>query len=181
MRKEPGTDADNEAQRLRGQIAKHLGYHAVELEDEHGQSYLTTHGVKFKPYVTKSKGGEVLPHHQREANKAKFLEGAESKERMYHATGDDFNEFDHNKSSEEGKFGQGIYITPQTRYANFFANIRAKQGKNSQIMPVHTNIKNPYKIHGHQNIPFNKIDKNKLITAILFKRTTRANRSRRLF
>ena len=108
LRKEPGTDADNEAQRLRGQIAKHLGYHAVELEDEHGLSYLTTHGVKFKPYVTKSKGGEVLPHHQREANKAKFLEGAESKERMYHATGDDFNEFDPNKSSEEGKFGQGI-------------------------------------------------------------------------
>ena len=105
---------------------------------------------------------KVLPHHQREANKAKFLEGAESKERMYHATGDDFTEFNPNKSSEEGKFGQGIYMTPQTRHANFFANIRAKQGKNSQIMPVHTNIKNPYKIHGHQNIPFNKIDKNKL-------------------
>ena len=105
---------------------------------------------------------KVLPHHQREANKAKFLEGVEFKERMYHATGDDFNEFDPNKSSEEGKFGQGIYMTPQTRHANFFANIRAKQGKSAQIMPVHTNIKNPYKIHGHQNIPFNKIDKNKL-------------------
>ena len=59
LRKEPGADADNEAQRLRGQIAKHLGYHAVELEDEHGLSYLTTHGVKFKPYITKAKGGIV--------------------------------------------------------------------------------------------------------------------------
>ena len=59
LRKESGADADNEAQRLRGQIAKHLGYHAVELEDEHGQSYLTTHGVKFKPHVTKAKGGPI--------------------------------------------------------------------------------------------------------------------------
>jgi len=59
LRKEEGADADNEAQRLRGQIAKDLGYHAVELEDEHGTSFLTTPGVKFKPHVTKAEGGSV--------------------------------------------------------------------------------------------------------------------------
>ena len=99
---------------------------------------------------------------QMQAALDKFLEGAASKDRMYHATGDDFKEFDPSKSSAEGKFGPGIYMTPQTRYANFFASVRGKQGKNAQIMPVHTSIQNPYKIHGHANIPFNKPDQQKL-------------------
>ncbi len=105
---------------------------------------------------------KVLPRHEADANLAKFLEGAASKDRMYHATGDDFQEIDPSKSSPEGKFGSGFYMTPQTRYANFFASVRGKQGKNAQIMPVHTSIKNPYKIHGHANIPFNKPDQKKL-------------------
>ena len=45
-----------EAQRLRGQVSKHLGYHAVELEDEHGTSYLIHPGVKMEKYA---KGGSV--------------------------------------------------------------------------------------------------------------------------
>ena len=44
---EDHTEAGIEAQRLRGQVSKNLGYHAVELEDEHGTSYLIQPGVKM--------------------------------------------------------------------------------------------------------------------------------------
>ena len=148
LRKEPGTDADNEAQRLRGQIAKHLGYHAVELEDEHGLSYLTTHGVKFKPYVTKSKGGEVLPHHQREANKAKFLETSKVKDVLYRGQ---------RRSPKADKF-----ITTQDRATPSFttdpevANVYSRQlgwdiehGPGSTSVPVHMQTEKPFDMRKH--------------------------------
>lgn len=40
-----------EKQRLRGQVAKNLGYKAVEMDDEHGTSYLVTPGAKFYPDI----------------------------------------------------------------------------------------------------------------------------------
>ena len=148
LRKEPGTDADNEAQRLRGQIAKHLGYHAVELEDEHGLSYLTTHGVKFKPYVTKSKGGEVLPHHQREANKAKFLEPSKVKDVLYRGQ---------RRSPKADKF-----ITTQDRATPSFttdpevANVYSRQlgwdiehGPGSTSVPVYMQTEKPFDMRKH--------------------------------
>ena len=138
LRKEQGADADNEAQRLRGQIAKHLGYHAVELEDEHGLSYLTTHGVKFKPYVTKSKGGEVLPHHQREANKAKFLEPTKVKERLYHGTNKDINSF------KVPKNALGVWATKDPDVAKEYATISARGVSDPpSIYPMHASLKNP--------------------------------------
>jgi hypothetical protein len=107
-------------------------------------------------------GTKVLPKLERELNLAKFLEESAIKERLYHATGKDFPSFDAAKSSPESKLGEGIYMTPDTKYANFFANIRSKQGDNAQIMPVYTSVKNPYVIEGTQNIPLSGIDKNKL-------------------
>ena len=95
-------------------------------------------------------------------NKAKFLEGSKVKNVLYHATGDDFTEIDPSRASEKSKLGEGFYMTPQAKYANFFANIRQKQGKNAQIMPVHAAIKNPYTIYGTQNIPLNGVDTKKL-------------------
>jgi hypothetical protein len=42
-------EANNEAQRLRGLVAKNLGYKAIEMTDEHGAgTYLVTPGAKFK-------------------------------------------------------------------------------------------------------------------------------------
>ena len=41
-------EAGWEAQRLRGKIAKQLGYDAVEMRDEHGTSYLITSGIPLK-------------------------------------------------------------------------------------------------------------------------------------
>lgn len=35
------------AQRMRGQVARKLGYLAVEMDDEHGTSYLVLPGVEF--------------------------------------------------------------------------------------------------------------------------------------
>ena len=40
-------DASFEAQRLRGQVSKNLGYKAVEMVDEHGMSYLVSPGAEF--------------------------------------------------------------------------------------------------------------------------------------
>ena len=105
---------------------------------------------------------EVLPVAQRDANLAKMLEGSQVKERLYHATGDDFKAFAAEKTDPRSKFGEGIYMTPNTNKANFFANIRTKQGKNAQVMPVYSSVKNPYEIQGVQNIPMNGIDTKKL-------------------
>lgn len=46
------SDADDswELQRLRGQLALKLGYSAVEMEDEHGTSYLCLPTCKIVPY-----------------------------------------------------------------------------------------------------------------------------------
>jgi hypothetical protein len=104
----------------------------------------------------------VLPTAERDANLAKFLEESQAKDRLYHATGDDFKAFAPEKTHPESKFGEGIYMTPNTNKANFFANIRTRQGKNAQIMPVYSSVKNPYEIQGVQNIPMNGIDTNKL-------------------
>jgi hypothetical protein len=44
-------EASNEAQRLRGQVSKNLGFKAVEMTDEHGSgSYLVSPGAKFYEY-----------------------------------------------------------------------------------------------------------------------------------
>lgn len=43
------SEANNEAQRLRGQVSKNLGYKAIEMADEHGAgTYLVAPGVKFE-------------------------------------------------------------------------------------------------------------------------------------
>jgi len=41
------------AQKMRGQVAKQLGYDAVEMQDEHGTSYLISPGVSLK-YIGKA-------------------------------------------------------------------------------------------------------------------------------
>lgn len=104
----------------------------------------------------------VISQAEREANLARYLENAAVKDRMYHATGDDFSVVDVDKSDPRSKFGSGFYMTPNTNYANFFANMRMKEGKPSQVMPVYSSVQNPYEISGTQNIPLNGIDREKL-------------------
>ena len=45
--------ANNEVQRLRGQVAKNLGYKAIEMQDETGTSYLVAPGAKFSKIENK--------------------------------------------------------------------------------------------------------------------------------
>lgn len=44
---EDAAEAGWECQRLRGQVARNLGFQAVEMEDEHGTSYLVLPGAEL--------------------------------------------------------------------------------------------------------------------------------------
>lgn len=50
FRSENKSDALFEMQRIRGEIAREFGFKAVEMDDEHGTSYLVLPGVKIRPY-----------------------------------------------------------------------------------------------------------------------------------
>ena len=45
-------EASWKAQRLRGEVAKELGYEAVDTSDEHGTSFLVLPGASIKPIKT---------------------------------------------------------------------------------------------------------------------------------
>jgi len=83
---------------------------------------------------------KVMPHHQREANKSKFLEPSKAKERLYHATGADIKEFDESKIKRP-YFGHGFHLTESPTLANFYAD---QHKENQNVMPVHAQIKNPF-------------------------------------
>jgi len=83
---------------------------------------------------------KVMPTHQREANKAKFLEPSKAKERLYHATGADIKEFDESKIKRP-YFGHGFHLTESPTLANFYAD---QHKENQNVMPVHAQIKNPF-------------------------------------
>lgn len=50
MRSDSAGEASWEAQRIRGQLAKNLGFRAVEMSDEHGISYLIPTAEKLRPF-----------------------------------------------------------------------------------------------------------------------------------
>jgi hypothetical protein len=100
------------------------------------------------PDITKAKGGEVMPHHQREANKAKFLENSKVKERMYHGTDKDFREFRHGRI--------GTFVTPKSKFASDwstdYANDNEESKKGANVMPVHVQVNNPFDYENHEHL-----------------------------
>lgn len=48
------------AQKNRGQVAKALGYQAIEMSDEHGTSYLMTPGVQLHNLLDENKIDEMI-------------------------------------------------------------------------------------------------------------------------
>ena len=100
--------------------------------------------VTDKPLFKKD-GGEVdaaqsfLPTHEREANKAKFLEASKIKDRMYHATHSDFNKFQNN-------FRGVHFLTPDTEFANNYLTDSGQDEheEGANIMPLHVHAKNPF-------------------------------------
>ena len=78
-----------------------------------------------------------LPAKKRDENKAKFLEPSKVKDRMYHATSHDFNEFKNNAN--------GIhFVTPSAKWAHKFLSENGGMPPNPLIMPVHVQAKNPF-------------------------------------
>ena len=97
------------------------------------------------PDITKAKGGEVMPQHQREANKAKFLEKSKVKDVLYRGQ---------RRSPKADKF-----ITTQDRATPSFttdpevANVYSRQlgwdiehGPGSTSVPVHVQMEKPFDI-----------------------------------
>ena len=81
---------------------------------------------------------KVMPTHQREANKAKFLEPSKVKERLYHGTNKDI------KSFKAPKNAVGIWATKNPDVANEYATISARGvGEPPSVYPVHVRLKNP--------------------------------------
>jgi len=81
-----------------------------------------------------------------DANKAKFLEGSHTPMRLYHGTtatedGKRQEAVRRLKPSKEGAFGPGVYMTPDTEYANDYTGAPNKTGGN--MLPLHAKIMNP--------------------------------------
>lgn len=142
----------------KGGAAKKMAKDAIEGLVEGFQKIMPP---KSKPTIGTQ---DILPAAEREANLQKFLSEnhADLPKTVYHGTGSDVSKFDVNKSSTKNKLGDGIYLAPTTTKANDFAMIRKLKGDASSVMPLHASIKNPYEIHGLDNIPINRIERNKL-------------------
>jgi hypothetical protein len=81
---------------------------------------------------------------------------------MYHGTGADVTAFDaQNPRMRNGKLGKGIYLTPSTQKANFFAKLREKDGA-PNVMPLYASLKNPLEIYGENNRPVSGMDRGTL-------------------
>ena len=135
-----------EANRRQGIASKLLDRARKDFEVKHSND-LTTEGKAFAKNK-KAKGGEVLPHHQREANKAKFLEPSKIKDVLYRGQ---------RRSPKADKF-----ITTQDRATPSFttdpevANVYSRQlgwdiehGPGSTSVPVHMQTEKPFDMRKH--------------------------------
>jgi hypothetical protein len=94
------------------------------------------------------KGGEVLPHHQREANKAKFLENSKIKDVLYHGTDKSFSKF-------KPKHGM-IFLAHKPDFANDYTtsnvDIVKKRKLSPNVMPIHVNVNNPWNYENSKHV-----------------------------
>jgi hypothetical protein len=99
-------------------------------------------GGKFSALEALAK--KLMPLAEREANKAKFLEGSAVKDRVYHGTGADITEF---KPSKIGAMGPGHYVSLNPETASEYTGI-IRPGIESypNVLPLHVSIKNPFVI-----------------------------------
>lgn len=98
---------------------------------------------------------DVLPVAEREANKAKFLEPSAVKERMYHGTTANINQF-------KPQTGDAVFLTPDPRFASKFAwndmlfTASPQDGgfinPGANVMPVHVQAKNPFDYENPKHI-----------------------------
>jgi hypothetical protein len=97
---------------------------------------------------------KLMPLAEREANKAKFLEGSAVKDRLYHGTTNDISAFD--PSTATNKTGNvtshfGTFLSDDPAEASRYAQQWGTTGGN--VMPVYTQLQNPYMM------PYKEMDK----------------------
>ena len=100
--------------------------------------------------INKAKGGEVLPHHQRDANLAEFLKDSAIKDRLYHGTNDDFRKFSDKRLGQNTDSNASSEGYAQTARVGHWFNTKPmgqspkKYGAGYKVdMPVYLSIKNP--------------------------------------
>jgi len=106
------------------------------------------------------KGGAVknvakilMPRAEQEANFAKFLAESKAPMRLYHGTtategGKGEEAIRRFKPSKEGALGSGVYLTPNTNYAEQYTFKGAGNYEGGNTLPVHAQIKNPLILDG---------------------------------
>lgn len=92
-----------------------------------GPAGLLGRGIKAASKALKGTQ-DVLPAAEREANKAKFLEGSKTPMRLYHGTtategGKRQEAIRRIKPSKEGALGSGVYLTPNSAHASGYSGI----------------------------------------------------------
>jgi len=88
---------------------------------------LVKRGIKAASQAIKGTQ-DVLPAAEREANKAKFLEGSKTPMRLYHGTtategGKGQEAIRRIKPSKDGALGSGVYLTPNSAHASGYSGI----------------------------------------------------------
>jgi hypothetical protein len=147
------------AQKLRGQVAKELGFQAVEMEDEHGTSWLIVPGTPLTRVISDEQSASGNSDARgREAGIKFSLRAPDTKEFkqffgdskvvdengdplvVYHGTTKDFNEFIIAKKANRGNNPDGFYFTSSANEASEYAQSK----DNASVMPVFLNIENPF-------------------------------------
>jgi hypothetical protein len=129
-----------------------------KVRSENGEDWSEFHIPEsaIKGSVEESKGGPIhmdkggalmklMPLFEREANKAKFLEPSAIKDRVYHGTGADIEEF---KPSVIGAMGPGTYVTLNPKEASSYANVKNYNRDQNlpNVLPLHVQVKKPFPI-----------------------------------
>jgi len=162
MREDDVGAASWEAQRLRGRLAKALGYQAVEMKDENGTSFLIVDGTPLTRVIPNDQsapdtGGAMsaadTDQTKTEAFKrwfgdSKVVDANGDPLVVYHGTKADFSAFSLEKfgQTDGGWAGEGFYFAPNPAEASVYAtSMAAPYGSSTgaNVMPVFLSAKNP--------------------------------------
>jgi hypothetical protein len=105
--------------------------------------------------IAKADGGYLPPGHpEREANLAKFMEGAHpavlnedgTPKTLYHGTSDNIHEFnlEHPNRKDAGWLGHGVYLWDKPNIAGDYAQYLKPGAASPNILPLHAALKKPY-------------------------------------
>ena len=119
------------------------------MQEEEPTEYGKGGAVKNVTNVAKM----LMPRAEQEVNLAKFLAESKAPMRLYHGTtategGKGEEAIRRFKPSKEGALGSGVYLTPNTNYAEQYTFKGAGNYEGGNTLPVHAQIKNPLILDG---------------------------------